>query len=100
MFLLPRTGQGPESIPGQINWAFYWQGHLLDVLLRSIETRGDESISHAWSHEQVLRIDPMTPELLAQRPQIIADLRDALTANRVFGLLSDFKTYEVILDAK
>ena len=42
----------------------------------------------------------MTPELEAKRPQIIADLRDALTADRIFGLVSDDQSFEVILDAQ
>jgi hypothetical protein len=100
MFLLRRTGIGPESIPGQIRWAFYWRGHLLDVLLLSFPMRGDESSSCAWAHKKVLRIDGMTPELEIKRSQIIEDLRDGLIVDREFGLLGDFKFYELTLDAE
>jgi hypothetical protein len=100
MFLLPRTGPSPEGIPGQINWAFYWRGHLLDVLLLTIATGGDDSIGHLWSHKRVLRIDGLTAELEGQRSKIIEDLREALTANRGRGVLSECTSYELKLDVE
>ena len=40
MFLLRRTGPRPEGIPGMIDWAFYWRGHLLSVTLLTIDSGG------------------------------------------------------------
>lgn len=101
MFLLLRAAHGgAEGILPEHSWAFYWRGHLLDVLLCNLSTEGDERTSRAWSRKKVVGIGGMTPELEAKRSQIIADLRDALTVDREFGVLGDFKSYEVILDAE
>jgi hypothetical protein len=101
VFLVLRASHGgAEGISPMQNWAFHWRGHLLDVLLLNVSTGGDERTGHAWSHKRVLRIDPLTAELEAQRTQIMSDLRDALTVHRVSGLHSEFKSYEVIFDAE
>lgn len=100
IFLLRRTGRTPESPPGQNHWAFFWHGHLLDVLLLTIATSGDDRIGHGFAHKKVLRISGMTPELEAKRSKIINDLREALTTNRGLGVFSDYKSYELILDAE
>nr|WP_315237141.1 hypothetical protein [uncultured Albidiferax sp.] len=100
MFLLPRTGLGPESEPGLRSWAFYWHGHLLDVRLKSIDSGGDASGTHGWGHTRLLDIGDMPPELQAQRVQIVADLKEALTAHKGLGVYSTYTSFEVTLDTE
>lgn len=100
MFLLRRTGGGPESAPGLTNWAFYWRGHLLDVRLRAIDAGGDFSGGHGWEHTRLLGISDMPPALQDHRVQIVADLKEALTAHQGLGVYSSRTSYEVTLDTE
>lgn len=100
MFLLPRTGGGPESAPGVTNWAFYWKGHLLDVRLRLIDAGDDSTGLHGWQHTRLLGIGDMPPTLQEKRAQIVSDLKDALTANKGLGVYSTYTAYEVTLDTE
>lgn len=98
MFLLPRTGFGPESEPGVRHWAFYWRGHLLDVRLECIDAGCDASGAHGWERTRLLRIDDMPPALQVHRMQIVSDLKDALTARKGLGVLSSHTSYEVTIE--
>jgi|EndMetStandDraft_4_1072995.scaffolds.fasta_scaffold370207_1 hypothetical protein len=98
IFLVRRTGPTPEGIPGQNHWAFFWGGHLLDVLLETIDSGGDFRGGSGWEHDRVLRIDGLNQELQAKREQIIDDLRSALISYRGMGVLSTRTSYEVTLD--
>jgi hypothetical protein len=100
MFLITRWRPGPENPRGETGWAFYWRGHLLDVLLRNLESRDDDSHTHLWQHKKIAHIGQMTPELGEKRSQIVEDLRDALTVNGGWGVGSPFKSYELRLDTE
>lgn len=100
MFLLPRTGFGPESEPGLCQWAFYWHGHLLDVRLKSIDNGCDELGTHGWGRTKLLGISNMPSALQSQRIQIITDLKDALTARKGSGIYSSYSSYEVTLETE
>lgn len=100
MFLLPRTGLGPESEPGLRYWAFYWHGHLLSVRLKSIDSGCDASGTQGWGHIRLLGFGNMPSELQAQRIQIVADLKDALTAHKGLGVYSTYTSYEVNLETE
>lgn len=100
IFLVRRTGTSPEGVPGQIHWAFFWGGHLLDVLLETIDIGGDFRGGNGWEHKRILHIGGLTQELQAKREQIIGDLREALASYRGLGVLSTKTSYEVILDAE
>jgi hypothetical protein len=100
MFLLPRTGGGPESTPGIRDWAFYWRGHMLDVRLGLIDNGNDEAGIHGWERKKLHWIRDMPPELQEHRAQIIADLKDAMTARKGLGLYSSYQTYEVTLETE
>ena len=100
MFLLPRTGLGPESEPGLRYWAFYWRGHLLNVRLKSIDSGCDATGTHGWGRTKLLSMGDMPPELQAQRAKIVADLKDALTAHKGLGVYSTYTSYEVTLETE
>jgi hypothetical protein len=100
MFLLPRTGFGPESEPGIQHWAFYWGGHLLDVRLKFIENGCDASGTHGWGRIKLLGIGDMPPVLQQQRREIIADLTEALSGNKGSGIYSSYASYEVTLETE
>ena len=100
MFLLRRTGGGPESEPGVTNWAFYWRGNLLDVRLLAIDAGGDFTGGHGWEHTRLLGIGDMPTALQEHRAQIVSDLKDALTARRGLGVQSSRTSYEVTLDTE
>jgi hypothetical protein len=100
IFLLPRTGTGPESEPGLRYWAFFWRGHLLDIRLKSIDSGCDTSGTHGWGRTKLLGIGNMPSELQAQRGQVVADLKDALTAHKALGVYSPYTSYEVTLETE
>lgn len=100
MFLLPRTGTGPESEPGVRFWAFFWHGHLLDVRLKAIDSGCDASGTHGWGHTRLLGIGDMSSELQAQRAEIVSDLKDALTAHKALGVYSPYTSYEETLETE
>lgn len=100
MFLLRRTGGGPESEPGVTNWAFHWHGYLLDVRVFLVDAGEDASGAHGWEHRKLLGIGDMPPALQPQRIQIFADLKDAFAARKGLGVQSSYTTYAVTLDTE
>lgn len=100
IFLLPRTGGGPESEPGVRYWAFNWQGHLLDICMELLENGCDSTELHGWERRKIRSINRMPQELQSQRIQIIEDLKEALTAHKGLGIYSGYQTYQVTLETE
>lgn len=95
MFLLPRTGSGPESTPGVMNYAFYWRGHLLDMRVKVVASGGDARGGHGWERTKLLSIAGLPPGSEDQRAQLVEDFRDALVAQKGLGVYSRRTSYEV-----
>lgn len=98
MFLIMRVGAGREGAPGEANWAFYWRGHLLDIRLRALSVGVDPDGKHGWEHRKVLEINGLSEEVARKRDDILADLKEALTAHQGMGIYSKLTSYEVELD--
>jgi hypothetical protein len=96
MFLMRRTGGGAEGYPIH-HWAFYWRGHMLDARLQLIDAGGDHRGGHGWARIKLVDISGISPALQESKPQIIDDLKDALTAHKGTGVLSSRTSYEVTL---
>lgn len=99
MFLVYRAAYGPEGPQDQKFWAFYWRGHLLDVQVQNMEVRQD-SDGNVHSRKRIIQINGMSPELEQSKPQILEDLRGALSVYGVAGLLIPVKSYELELEAR
>ncbi|AXF86487.1 hypothetical protein DTO96_102241 [Ephemeroptericola cinctiostellae] len=88
----------------QTTWTFYWHGVLL-VLRLDLWGGGGDPGQPGWSRWVVKTIsynktqDVLTPELEAQRPKILLDLKEALLAYKDFGIYSTNTDYEVILES-
>lgn len=101
VFLVKRVSPGPESPPGQVAWAFYWRGTMLDVWTKTLETGEDAAVNRGWVRKKILSIKGMTPELESQRAEILEDLRQAFVALQELGVHSPFPPYtryEVVLE--
>lgn len=99
LFLVYRGGFGPDGPQDQNFWAFYWCGHLLDVHVQNMEVRQD-SDGNVHARKRIIQINGMTPELEQSKPQILEDLRSALSVYGVAGLLIPTKSYELELEAR
>lgn len=82
-------------------WTFYWRGELMTVCLKTVDSGSDgDRYGHGWVRYQLVncyRQGFFIPDhLLAQRDEIIADLREGLAA-RKGGVYSSKSTYETTL---
>lgn len=89
---LREVESGREEFANQYGYTFFWKGGLMFVRLtrRGGGARGGDG----WSEWTLLGI-AMPDELQANRAEIIADLKSALTAYKDFGVYSTSTTYTV-----
>jgi hypothetical protein len=89
------VARGREERADQSTWTFYWKGQLLTVQLEtiSVTARG----GHQREHERLVSLQ-LPAHLEQQREQVVADLIDALTAYKSFGVHSSFTSYALTLD--
>ena len=77
-------------------WDFYWKGDLILVRLLSIETGGGVG-QHCWSKKKLVKID--IPSAIEDfRGEILTDLKEALTAHKDGGVLSQATSYSFFLE--
>jgi hypothetical protein len=83
--------------PTEQKFSLYWKGHLLRITLRATDvtgTRGGAG-SIRWTASKSAKGGriPLPPALEAQRADITADLKAALTAFRSAGLRTAYATF-------
>ncbi len=93
---LRRVANGREEFRQQSTWSFYWKGTLLTVELDTIRGGGVRG-GHGWTHYKMRQMW-MPPSLVSAREEIIADLREALTAEKGGGVYSTRTTSDTTLD--
>ncbi|MCP5439505.1 MAG: hypothetical protein H6958_02615 [Chromatiaceae bacterium] len=97
---LREVNRGREEYRYKSTWHFYWRGELMTVCLETLSAGGEPG-GHGWSHYKLvdcyLKGFFVSDHLLDRRDEIIADLRDALTAYKGGGIHSTRKTSETTL---
>ena len=92
--------RGREEYNYTSKWHFYWRGELLTVCLETLDAGGKRG-GHGWSHYKLVdcyKRGFFVPQHLEdKRDEIIADLREALTAYRGGGIYSTRTTSETTL---
>jgi len=88
---LREINSGREESRHESTWHFYWRGDLMTVCLEMVDAGGQRG-GHGWSHYQLVdcyRKGFFIPtHLLDRRDEILADLREALTAYKGGGVFS------------
>lgn len=96
------VGGGAEpELRNRTSWTLYWHGDLIFLRLDLI-SGGEESDGVGWSQWKLMWLNGsngLQPHLKEQQAQIFADLKEALTAYKSFGVYSrDWPGYRVILE--
>jgi hypothetical protein len=84
-------GGGREEFCDQQDFTLYWKGTLIFVRLRVIDAGGERG-GEGWTR-WALQFLNCPEELQAKRSEIIADLKEALTAYKGSGVSSTFTKY-------
>ncbi len=93
---LRNVANGREEIRYQSTWTLYWKGELITLVLHLLGGAGKRG-EPGWSHWKLHHI--YIPSYLEDcRDEILADLKDALTAYKDGGVFSSNTTYSVTLD--
>jgi hypothetical protein len=87
---LRHVRRGREEHSDEHKYYFYWQGQLIDVVLKQIG--GGELNGPQWYEYELLHIS-ISKEHEQSKPQIIAALKEALTAYKSSGLFSTCTTF-------
>lgn len=87
---------GREEFSHQSTWTFYWHGELLVLELENISTTG--STGGTRSGHKRLRSIEIPQHLEPKRAEIIADLKEALTAYKDGGVFATATTYALTFD--
>lgn len=95
------VARGREEASHKSTWTFYWGGELMAVCLETVDAGSDGTRNgRGWVRYQLvdcyLKGFFIPSHLLDRRDEIIADLREALTA-RKGGINSAKETYETTL---
>jgi hypothetical protein len=90
------VARGREEGADQSTWTFYWKGELLTVQLEMISATAARG-GHRREHERLVSLE-LPPHLEQQREQVVADLIDALTAYKSFGVHAATTSYALTLD--
>ena len=93
---LRNVANGREELRHQSTWTLYWKGSLLVVELDMISACGERG-GHGWSHYKLGFIG-IPPCLEDKREEVIADLRETLTAYGGGGVYTTRTTSETTLD--
>ncbi|MEH6420747.1 hypothetical protein [Pseudomonas sp. CGJS7] len=93
-------GAEPE-LRNRMSWTLYWHGDLI-VLRLDLISGGEDADGAGWAQWKLMWLNGSSGlplHLKEQRTQILADLKDALTAYRSFGIYSrEWPSYQVILE--
>ena len=98
MFLLPRTGAGPESEPGVRHWAFCWRNNLLDVRVLVLGSGIEADGLRGWERTRVLAVCGASVLARSERAQMLRALKEAFVAHRGLGIYTRLTSYEVSLE--
>lgn len=80
---LRQMSTGREESANQSTWSFYWKGSLLRLVL--IAEGGALETGELFMHYKLGRT-VIPPEILAEREEILIDLKEALTARNSNGV--------------
>jgi hypothetical protein len=94
---LRNVARGREEFFHESTWTFFWHGELLVVELEIVGGGGKRG-EPGWSHWRVRELE-LPKHLENRRDEILADLKEALTAYKDGGVFSANTTYSVTLDA-
>ena len=91
---------GREEFSHHSTWHFYWRGQLLTVCLELLDAGGKPG-GHGWANFKLVdcyKQGFFVPDhLLDRRNEVVADLRDALTAYADGGIYSATTSHETTL---
>ena len=82
---------GHEDLASHWIFCFYWKGHVFRVELATSgggEWRGVQKRHYELIRLNIPLFDPLPEFLETQRPEILADLKEALAAFKDLGVLS------------
>lgn len=94
-------GGGDPDIRNRTEWNFFWHGELLYLRLDLI-SGGQEADGSGWSQWKLVWLNGsngLPAHLKNKKKDVLADLKEALTAYRSFGIYSrEWPGYRVILE--
>jgi hypothetical protein len=93
---LRTVARGREEFSHQSTWTFYWHGELIILELDNISTSGVAG-GERCGHKK-LRSITIPNHLEASYDEILADLKEALTAYKDGGVFATATAYSVIID--
>ena len=95
---------GEENI-GESAWTFYWQGEMLWIELKILDTSSNGRNAPGWSRQIVKKLclmggdsDHLPERLAVHKYQILKDLEEALLAYKDGGVYSSTTTYTLTLE--
>lgn len=93
---LREVATGREEFASDSTWTLLWRGELIQVELTNISLSGPVGgVRHGHKRVTLLGIPP---HLRVHRDEIIADLREALTAYKDGGVYASATSYTLTLD--
>jgi hypothetical protein len=93
---LRQVRAGREEFSHESTWNLYWGGELLEVDI-AIKDAGGTPRGECWAHKKVQRIQ-VPPHLASKRDEILADLKEALTAYKDGGVFATSSSYRLIFE--
>jgi hypothetical protein len=90
------VARGREEFRNESTWTLYWKGELISIELHLLDAGGSRGKS-GWAHWKVHGIY-IPPHLEGRRNDILADLKNALTAYKGGGVYARTMDYSVTLD--
>lgn len=93
---LRNVSNGREEYRSQSGWSFFWHGEWIYLELTAIEGGGKRG-GPGWSHWKLRSLE-LPEHLKSQRTEILADLKEALTAYKDGGVFAMCTDYTVTLD--
>ena len=76
------TGGGERGFPNEQHFALWWHGDIVNVQLERADT--GQISGHTTTSWRLIRIE-VPPQLAAQKDEVIATLKEALTEYKVHG---------------
>lgn len=90
------VANGRDEYRRRSTWTLYWKGDVLTVELNLIGA-GGELGGAGWSHWRLESLG-LPPKLEDRRSDILADLKEALTAYKDAGVFSTSSSHVLTLD--
>ncbi len=88
---LRRIKNRREERCNEVEYCFYWQGHLMKVVLK--QEGGGEHQGPQWRHYEMLDIN-IPEEIKQNESQVITDLKEALVAYKTLGVFSNCTSHK------